>query len=106
MKAFVPFATACVLLPLASILAQEPKSANWTQFRGPNGLGVSSAKGLPDTWSEKENLAWKVALPGPGSSSPIVFGDRIYLTCYSGYNVPGEQVGKQEDLQRHLVCLN
>ena len=72
----------------------------------PERTGHQHGKGLPTTWSEKENLAWKTKLPGPGTSSPIVFGDRIYLTCYSGYNVPGERRGKQEDLKRHLVCLD
>lgn len=78
----------------------------WSRFRGPGGLGISSAKGLPVTWSDTENIAWKVPLPGPGASSPIVFGDTIYLTCYTGFFVPGESGGSQEDLKRHLLALS
>jgi outer membrane protein assembly factor BamB len=78
---------------------------NWPAFRGPSGMGVSDSKGLPTTWSLEGNIAWKVPLPGPGASSPIVFGDRIYITAYSGFFVPGEPGGNQEDLKRHLLAL-
>jgi outer membrane protein assembly factor BamB len=62
--------------------AAEPRggTADWPQFRGPSGDGISAAKGLPLTWSETENVAWKVAVGGRGHSSPIVLGDRIWLT--------------------------
>jgi hypothetical protein len=60
---------------------------------------------LPTTWSATENIAWKTALPGPGGSSPVVFGDRIYLTGYTGYAVPGSPGGDLNSLQRHLLCL-
>lgn len=103
MKTLVAFAALSLALASGRLHAQE-KLVDWAQFRGPKGLAVSDAKGLPTTWSEKENLAWKLELPGPGTSSPIVFGDRIYLTCYSGYN-PITRTGKLEDLKRHLVCL-
>jgi hypothetical protein len=56
------------------------------------------------TWSENQNIVWKTALPGAGSSSPIVWADRIYLTCYTGY-LPGKPGGSLDDLKRHLVCL-
>lgn len=79
---------------------------NWPRFRGPAGMGVSDAVNLPLRWSESENLRWKAELPGGGSSSPIVFGDHIYLTTWSGYLVPGEATGDIDDLQRHLVCLH
>jgi outer membrane protein assembly factor BamB len=105
MKAILPTAAALLLLLAPCRLLSQEKLIDWAQFRGPGGLAVSAAKGLPTTWSESENLAWKTKLPGPGTSSPIVFGDRIYLTCYSGYNVPGER-GKPENLKRHLVCLS
>ncbi len=68
-------------------------------------MGVSDATGLPLTWSMDENVAWKARLPGAGASSPIVLGDHIYLTSYSGYFVPGESGGSLDDLKRHLVCL-
>lgn len=53
---------------------------NWPQFRGPAARGVSSHNGLPDLWSETENVAWKTDIPGRGWSSPIVWGDRVFLT--------------------------
>ncbi|MCS6864275.1 MAG: PQQ-binding-like beta-propeller repeat protein [Gemmataceae bacterium] len=81
-------------------------SADWPQFRGPGGQGISPAKGLPIQWDAKKGIAWKTELPGPGASSPVLFGERIFLTCYSGYNVPGRPVGRPEDLRRHLVCLD
>ncbi len=80
-------------------------AAEWRQFRGPGGQGVSSAKGLPTIWSSERNIHWKTALPGPGGSSPIVFGDRIYVTCYSGYAVPGSPGGDVTSLQRHVIGL-
>jgi outer membrane protein assembly factor BamB len=86
-----------------SVLAE---TGDWPQFRGPGGLGTSPAKGLPLTWSQTENLVWKAELPGPGTSSPVVVGSRIFLTCYSGYNVPRQAPGNMSDLKLHLVCLN
>ncbi len=95
----------CLLATSLSLRAvgAEP---DWAGFRGPSGMGISAAKGLPVTWSESENIAWKTPLPGPGASSPIVFGDRIYLTSYTGFFVPGESGGSQEDLKRHLLAFN
>jgi outer membrane protein assembly factor BamB len=59
---------------------------------------------LPATWSHKENLLWKTPLPGPGSSSPIIVGDKVFITSWSGYGGPlGDDPSK---LQRHLVCVN
>ncbi len=78
---------------------------DWTQFRGPGGLGIGAGKGLPATWSSTENIVWKTEMPGPGASSPITLGDRVFITCYSGYGLqPGE--GDQKNLLRHLQCLN
>lgn len=78
----------------------------WAQFRGPSGQGTSSAKGLPATWSARENVVWKTTLPGAGTSSPIVAGTRIYLTCYSGYAVPGQGRGNMDDLKLHLAGID
>ncbi len=83
----------------------KPSSKDWPRFRGPTGMGTSDAVGLPLTWSSTENVAWKSELPGPGASSPVVRGDRIYLTCYSGYFVPGQSGGSLDELQRHLIAL-
>ena len=77
---------------------------DWRQFRGPGGLGVSAETNLPVEWSENENVAWKSELPGFGASSPITLGDRIYVTCYSGYGTAEGQ--SMDDLALHLTCLN
>lgn len=88
----------------ASIAASDD-AALWPGFRGPTGLGVSDAESLPLTWSDSENILWKTPLPGPGASSPIVYGEHVYLTCYSGYFVPDEPEGTLEDLRRHLIAV-
>jgi len=90
---------------LASSLANAASDGEWRQFRGPAGQGLSQATGLPTTWSGTQNLVWQTPLPGPGGSSPIVCQDHIYLTCYTGYAVPGSPSGNLDALQRHLVCL-
>ncbi|MBU6399841.1 MAG: PQQ-binding-like beta-propeller repeat protein, partial [Verrucomicrobia bacterium] len=54
--------------------------ANWPQFRGPASNGVADDSGLPVTWSTNQNIDWSVPIPGAGWSSPIVWGDRIFLT--------------------------
>ena len=55
-------------------------SANWPQFRGSGALGVADSPNLPDRWSTNENVAWKVEISGRGWSSPIVWGDRVFVT--------------------------
>src|SRR5437773_2581765 len=54
---------------------------NWPQFRGPNGDGTSEATGLPTTWSESQNIKWKAPLHDRGWSSPVVWGDQIWVTA-------------------------
>src|SRR5437879_246421 len=53
---------------------------NWPQWRGPSGNGVSGAKNLPATWSAKENVVWKATLPSWSAGTPILWGDRIFVT--------------------------
>jgi outer membrane protein assembly factor BamB len=83
------------MLTFLLLLAQE-----WSQFRGP-AQGTSAEKGLPAAWK----VVWKTEMPGAGSSSPIVVGDKIVLTAYSGFNVPG-QAGDMNALKRHLVAVD
>ena len=52
----------------------------WPRWRGPSGQGIVDATGYPDTWSATENVMWRSTVPGRGHSSPIVWGDRIFLT--------------------------
>ncbi|HSC26258.1 MAG TPA: PQQ-binding-like beta-propeller repeat protein [Vicinamibacterales bacterium] len=72
---------ASTLLLAASLSAAGPP--DWSRFRGPNGSGISTATGVPVEFGPKTNLLWRLALP-PGHSSPILVGDRIYLTAYRG----------------------
>jgi outer membrane protein assembly factor BamB len=53
---------------------------NWPQFRGPTGDGMSDARNLPTHWSERENIRWKVAIHDKGWSSPVIWGDQIWMT--------------------------
>ena len=63
---------------------------NWPQWRGPAGQGVSSEKNIPAEWAPDKNIVWKTALPGSGHSSPVIWGDRIFLTtAIEGEAVPG-----------------
>lgn len=55
---------------------------NWAQFRGAGSRGLSTETKLPVKWSATENVKWKTKLPGPGHSSPIVWGNRVFLTAY------------------------
>ncbi len=75
---------------------------DWSRFRGPNGTGVTP-DAAPITWSDSSGIKWKVELPGAGVSSPIVVGDRVFVTCYSGYGAEG---GSMTELKRHLVCID
>ena len=82
-------------------------SADWNRFRGPNGSGIpADNKAVPTTWNDKEHVKWKTALPGPGSSSPIVVGKRIFVTCWSGYGTDNTRDAKIEDLKRQLLCID
>ncbi len=96
--------TAFVLLVLFGVC--NATSADWRQFRGPDGQGVSNEKGLPVEWSAQQNLLWKTRLPGPGSSSPVVVGNRVFVTCYSGYALDTKKPGNMDDLKRHLLCVD
>lgn len=103
-------ALAASLSMTASLHAQGRQTttpADWSQFRGPGGQGViQSSSKLPTEWDATKNIAWKTALPGAGASSPIVWKDHIYLTAYTGFFVPNESGGSQEDLKRHLLCFD
>src|SRR5262245_28224893 len=73
------FATFLTLL-LASSVA---RAGNWPQWRGPDGQGYSEDTKVPLKWGDKENLLWKTKLPGHGNSSPVVWGDRLFVTAAS-----------------------
>lgn len=69
---------------------------DWPQFRGPGGRGVTEETGLPVEWSKDRGLRWKIDLPGRGVSSPVVVGDRVYVTACSG---PGQE-------RLHVLCYD
>lgn len=93
------------LFLLLSALPLLSHADDWPRFLGPTGSAVVAKADVPLTWSDTENLVWKAPLPGPGSSSPIVVGDKVFVTCWSGY---GDREGATDmtRLQRHLVCLH
>ncbi|MEM6915346.1 MAG: PQQ-binding-like beta-propeller repeat protein [Verrucomicrobiota bacterium] len=81
---------ASLFLPFSSSLA------DWTQFRGNNADGVS-AETVPTAWDEDRNIAWIAELPGQGSSSPIISGNSVFVTSYTG-----EGAG----IMRHLMRID
>ncbi|MBW3597375.1 MAG: PQQ-binding-like beta-propeller repeat protein [Planctomycetes bacterium] len=72
----------CGVAVAAWLVAAAPATAqtNWPQFRGPEARGVAENDALPGRWSATENVAWKTDIPGRGWSSPIVWGERVFLT--------------------------
>src|SRR5262245_37148897 len=95
-----------ITVGLAVTYVPTISTGDWPQFRGPDGRATSQASNLPTTWSSSQNLIWRARLPGPGSSSPITLGDKIFLTCYTGYGVDASAPGHQDNLRRHLLCID
>lgn len=83
-------------LPLILALTPTLPAADWPQFKGANATGISAEKNLPTEWSKDKGVKWKATLPARGVSSPVVFGDRIYVTCSSGVR----------DDKLHVVCFD
>jgi outer membrane protein assembly factor BamB len=75
------------MLPIVLLSLGAPPDATradtWPGFRN-DGASVTAARGLPETWSPKENVAWRAALPGYGQSSPVVWKDRVFVTAIDG----------------------
>jgi outer membrane protein assembly factor BamB len=82
-------------MTLALFTALPAFAGNWPNWRGPEGNGVSTEKSLPLKWSDAENVRWRVELPGPGNSSPIIWGERVFVSQYV----------KKED-RRVLLCFD
>src|SRR3954471_22639339 len=76
--------------------AAPVQAADWPQFRGPGGTGVSSEKGLPTSWAGNTNIAWKQKLPGRGLSNPVIAGGRVFVTAASGW----------EQKRLHVLCFD
>jgi outer membrane protein assembly factor BamB len=91
-----PHTISFVLLALATLSAASVNAGDWPRFRGPNGDGISTEGPIPTKWDAESNIKWTADLPGKGSSSPIVLGDRVFVTCYSGYGqAAGGASGRQ-----------
>ncbi|NND97621.1 MAG: PQQ-binding-like beta-propeller repeat protein [Pirellulaceae bacterium] len=78
------------------IATTQSSAKDWPEFLGPGGTAKSSDV-VPTTWSGSENVAWKVELPGTGSSSPIIVGDKLLVTCY---------VAGDTEARRELLCFD
>jgi outer membrane protein assembly factor BamB len=76
----------CNLLACLAVLALTVPAVadNWPQWRGPTNNGISKETNLPSEWSDTKNVVWKAAMPGMGGSTPIVWGERIFLTSEDG----------------------
>ena len=74
-----------VTVLLLSVCIAGPRAENWPQWRGPDGTGLTSERGLPERWGVDENIAWKAPLRGLGVSSPVVWGDSVFVTSQVGY---------------------
>src|SRR5438093_77590 len=79
---------------IGAVLVPGVNGQEWTRFRGPNGSGVSTATTVPVKWTEKD-YNWKSKLPGVGHSSPVLWGERIFVTC-----------GEEASGKRIVLCLN
>ena len=93
------------LLAWGLVITGDAAPKNWPQWRGPNGDGITQNESVPTNWGESKNLKWKLKLPGPGASSPIIWGNQLFLTCYSGYGV-SKANGDLRSLMRHVVCVD
>jgi len=85
-----------LILPIILAIAVPLTAGEWAQFKGPGGAGISDEKNLPAEWTRDKGIKWKAALPSRGISCPVVFGDRVYVTCSSG---------KRDD-RLHVLCFD
>jgi outer membrane protein assembly factor BamB len=91
-----------ILFPFVVLTATLSAEADpWPAWRGPTGQGFCTEQNLPLKWSPTENIVWKVPLPGPGNSTPIVWGDRIFVTQALDVNM-----AKKLAPRRALLCFS
>src|SRR5262245_9629375 len=74
------------LVVLYSCFAAPGRSADWPQWRGPEGTGVSSDQAVPIIWHEQRSIVWKCPLPPWGASTPAIWGDAIFVTSHTAEN--------------------
>ena len=108
---------AIVLLLCTQMVLLGQAQEHWPQFRGPGARGVASGPHLPDRWSATENIAWKTDVPGRGWSSPIVWGQQVFLTTavnsgeleqpIKGLYFGGNRLEPREvQLEYRVICLD
>ncbi len=71
----------CLSLVLLCVVTVSVHAENWPNWRGADYTGTAKSGAFPTTWSATSNVAWKIKLPGPGASTPIIWDDKIFLTC-------------------------
>jgi len=91
---------ACALFASAAWAQTSASKVEWNRFRGPNGSGIHSTSNAPLEWSDDKNIKWKCPLPGLGRSSPVVSGNRVFLTAHS-LATKGEA-----GFERYLLCVD
>ena len=70
---------AAFVFSLTGLNANDNSHSNWHQFRGEGARGIGTGDSLPEHWSANQNIAWKVDLPGRGWSSPVVWGNKVFV---------------------------
>jgi len=93
MKRYISATLMLTVLVLGMVEAQE----NWPQWRGPQGNGVSQATGLPTTWSATDNIVWKTSLPSWSGGTPVIWGERIFLTSPSAVDSAAIKEAEQQE---------
>lgn len=99
----VTFSRHLMLVAILICVSCCVRAENWPNWRGPTGNGLSAEKNLPVEWSPTKNVAWKLELPGPAGATPVVWGERIFLTSVNeagellliGINTNGKELWKQ-----------
>ena len=85
------------------------QSTDWPCYRGPDRMGIAPPgnDAVPLEWSDTKNVVWKTELPGRGASSPIVWGESVYVTAFTGYGMEkGDPHSNIPKLVRHLICVD
>ena len=119
MRLNTPFVKLSLCFAVSFLIAQQlvarqnVDQGNWGQWRGPKATGASDTAEPPIRWSETENIRWKVALPGLGHSSPVVWGNRVFVTSAIPFGskfepIPDNAPGSHDNLpvsQRHKYVV-
>ena len=94
MRRFPSLALAGLLIAVCHLASAQ----EWSRFRGPNGSGESEATTIPAQWTEKD-INWKTSLPGVGHSSPVLWGDKIFL-------LSADTDKDARPAMRYVLCVN